>query len=133
MDTTHTKCSVTKDNVGNIVVKVTDFISQKTALLSPKDQVVFELQNLVTPKTTVSTRSFKVYTKDKDDYLVNYIESDIFVTMFKGKSIPTMQLTSSSYIVGEVASHTLNFVTSIQLTSSDQIIVMYPPETFPPM
>jgi len=101
--------------------------------LSASDEISFELRDLVTPKTTVSSRSFKVYTKDKDAHLINYIESDLFVTMFKGKAISTLVLTSSSYVVGALASHTFSFQTPIPLTSSDQLLIVYPAETYPPL
>ena len=133
MDTVHTSAKAAVDPAGKVLIVIRDFISQATARLSAADETSFELRDLVTPKTTVSSRSFKVYTKDKAAHLINYIESDLFVTMFKGKAISTLVLTSSSAVVGALASHTFSFQTPIPLTSSDQLLIVYPAETYPPL
>lgn len=64
---------------------------------------------------------------------MNFIESDLFVTMLRGKTITGIKVTSSSYVVGQIAEHTFTFDTPIPLYPENQLMVMYPPETSPPI
>lgn len=54
------------------------------------------------------------------------------VTMLRGIAIETMEITASSYVVGNIAAHTFTFDTPIPLLPENQILIIYPPETFPP-
>lgn len=78
-----------------------------------------ELQYLITPRTTVSSSSFKVYTRDRSLRMINYVETDLFVTMLYGKTIDSVKVTSDSGVVGAVASHTFTFNTPIPLIATD--------------
>ena len=57
----------------------------------------------------------------------------MYVTMLKGKAIETIELTSSSYTVGETAGHTFTFTSNIPMELTDTLMIVYPPETFPPL
>lgn len=67
-----------------VVIKVVDITSSE--ILSG-EKISFKLQNLRTPTTTVTSSSFKVYTKDADDRIVNFVETDLDVTMLRGIAI----------------------------------------------
>ena len=71
--------------------------------------------------------SFKVYIKDKNGYLINYIETDMRATMLKGKFIKDSRVSSSSVRVGDTASHTVSFKSVVPLETSDMLYIMYPP------
>jgi hypothetical protein len=75
---------------------------------------------------TVTSSSFKVYTKDVKQRLVNYIETDLFVTMPKGKFIPTAQVSTSNQTVGATSIHTISFNTVVPLTSLHSMVLIYP-------
>jgi hypothetical protein len=51
--------------------------------------------------------------------IINYVETDLFVTMLYGKEIDTVKVTSDSYVVGAIASHTFTFLTPIPLVATD--------------
>jgi hypothetical protein len=67
----------------------------------------------------VSSSTFKVYTRDSSFRLINYVETDLFVTMIYGKTISTVKVTSDSAVVGAVASHTFTFNTPMPLIATD--------------
>ena len=101
-----------------VVIKVVGIIGRTKdgrTTLEPGEKVSFKLQNLRTPTTTVTSSSFKVYTKDGEDRIVNFVETDLDVTMLRGIAIDTMEITSSSQVVGNIAAHTFTFDTPIPL------------------
>lgn len=63
----------------------------------------------------MTSSSFKIYTKDLQDRTVNFVETDLDVTMLRGKAIETLKVTTSSYVVGNVAAHIFTFDTPIPL------------------
>ena len=90
-------------------------MSETIKQLDGDTEIDFQIQLLRTPNSTVSSSSFKVYSKDADNRIVNFIESDLFVTMLRGKTITGIKVTSSSYIVGQLAEHTFTFDAPIPL------------------
>lgn len=101
-----------------MVIKVVEIIGSTRdgrTSLNPGEKVSFKLANLRTPTTTVTSNTFKVYTKDKEGRIVNFVETDMDVTMLRGIAIKTMEITASSYVVGNIAAHTFTFDTPIPL------------------
>ena len=120
------------DNGRTIIIKITDFVAAGGKIEKDSD-LKFSVSRLRTPLTTKSSESFKLYIKDKDGYLINYIITDMRATMLLGKFMKTVGVSSSSPRVGDRAGHTVYFDTVVPLEASDQLVVIYPPETFPPL
>lgn len=118
---------------GSVTIRVRDFVESGGNSMAKNSKIVFALSKLQTPLTTKSSGSFRVYTKDKDGYIVNYVVSDLFVTMLRGRHIPSLRLASASKVVGQRAAHALYFQTPVPLQSNDTLMVIYPPGTFPPL
>ena len=64
---------------------------------------------------------------------MNFIDKDLSTTMLKGKAIREIEVTTSSYRVGDQAGHTFTFKTVVPLVPTDKFLIMYPPETSPPI
>jgi len=124
--------SVWTDNGRTITITITDFIAEGDEIEKDSD-LKFSVSKLRTPLTTKSSESFKLYIKDKDGQLISYIITDMRATMQKGKYMKTVGVSSSSPRVGDIAGHTVYFDTVVPLETSDQLVVIYPPETFPPL
>jgi hypothetical protein len=92
----------------------------------------FEVLSFITPRTTVSSSSFKLYTRDSLLRIINFVETDLFVTMLYGKTIDTVKVSVASGVVGAITSHTFTFNTPIPLVETDQFMIRYPNETMPP-
>jgi hypothetical protein len=80
----------------------------------------------------VSTSTFKVYTRDRDLRIINFIDSDFYITMKRGKNIEDASISSVSTIVGDITGFTFDFLNPVPLKPTDQIRVMYPDEVLPP-
>lgn len=97
------------------------------------DLLEVTILNLITPRTTLSSGSFKVYTKDSAGDVINFIETELFVTMRYGKTIEGARIKSSEGIVGVIADHTFTFNTPIPLVETDFFMIIYPNQTQPPL
>jgi hypothetical protein len=98
------------------VLRVSNFIS---ATVAASELIELELQYLITPRITVSSSSFKIYTRDSELRMINYVETDLFVTMIYGKMIENVRVKSDSAVVGAIASHTFTFNTPMPLVATD--------------
>lgn len=129
-----TRSVIIKDKVGRgFVIRITGFVSKTSRYIDGTSDLKFKLEQLRSPLSTKTSSSFKVYTKDDEGRIMNYIDSDLSATMLKGKTISDIKVTSSSYRVGDLAGHTLTFKTVVPLVSTDSFLIMYPEETFPPV
>lgn len=81
----------------------------------------FEITGIRTPLTTKSSDSFKIYTRDKEGRRVNYIERDLFITMQEGKQFKNFNVTSDSYVVGNVTNHIFQFISPVPLDKTDHM------------
>ena len=120
------------NNDETITITITDFIAEGDEIEKDSD-LKFSVSKLRTPLTTKSSESFKLYIRDKDGNLINYIITDMRATMQLGKFMKTVGVSSSSPRVGDRAGHAVYFDTVVPLEDSDQLVVIYPPETFPPL
>jgi hypothetical protein len=73
-----------------------------------------------------------VYTRDHEERLINYVETDFYVTMTRGKNIDESSISSTSSVVGEITGFTFSFENPVPLKPTDQIRIMYPDEVLPP-
>ena len=83
--------------------------------------------------STKTSRSFKLSTKDAKQRLVNFIESDLFVTMSEGKTLSDFRVSSLNYTTGATTSHLIEFSTVTPVRDTDQILIVFPEETSPPI
>ena len=72
---------------GRKTLSIYNFISADMEEINIGETMNFTLDALVTPLSTVTTSSFKVYTRDYKGRLVNYMETDLFLTVKSGKFI----------------------------------------------
>jgi len=63
----------------------------------------------------MSSDSFKVYILDPKGNLINYVESDLFLTMRYGKQLIDPKVTPGAFIVGEYTPHTFTFKTPVSV------------------
>ena len=91
-----------------------------------------ELDTLTTPKTTVSTRTFKIYSKDSLGRIINYVDSEFILTMISGKNVGSAKIATTSPLVGDVSGLVLDFDTPVPIRPTDQIRIMFPDEVLPP-
>jgi hypothetical protein len=98
-----------------IIIQISNFLTG-AAVLPSGSLITFNLQYLTTPRSTLSSSSFKIYSKSqKTGRAINYVESELFVTMTKGRRINAAVVSSASSVVGDLASHTIAFSTPITL------------------
>lgn len=107
------------------VLRVSDLFKDGVGRLGKSTTIKFTVALLRTPLTTESTSSFKILTKDAAARIVNFVLSDLRVTMLRGKHIPTLAVKASNYVVGASASHTFSFATPVPLERTDQIMIVY--------
>lgn len=110
---------------GTVTVRVTDIVKAGSSKLGKGASIKFALSWLRTPLTTESSGSFKIFTKDSKGRIVNYVITDLLITMLKGKHIPSLEVRASNYIVGATAAHSFSFATPVPLAQADRITVVY--------
>ena len=147
MSVSLTRHEVIKDaNGSGFVIRIKDFVPRFSTRPTPGSPIAqsrygigapadlkFKIEQLRTPLSTKTSSSFKVYTKDKEGRVMNYIDTDLSTTMIRGKAITDIEVTTSSYRVGDLAAHTLTFKTVVPLALTDSFLIMYPKETSPPI
>jgi hypothetical protein len=84
--------------------------------LERNDEMVFEIKRgIVTPISTETTDSFKIYVQDSEGYMINYITEALTITMLHGKEIETVKVEPTSYRVGDQADYTIEFITTVPI------------------
>jgi len=127
-------CQVIPDAAsGQFTVRISDWLDASGDELLKGADLDFSIEQLRTPLTTRSSASFEVYTKDIQGYQINYLSTDMCATMTDGKAIQDAEVSSSSSVVGAIASHTIRFTSVVPITSTDTLMVLYPATTFPPL
>lgn len=124
MDKTSSSISLATDEYGVQFLRISNFNVNSTLQIGT--QVEFGLNALKTPLSSQTSSSFKVYTKDSQLRLVNYVRNDMFVTQTVGKIMTNIGMSLDNGIVGAVAQHTLTFTSVVPLRQSDQIVIQYP-------
>ena len=119
--------------IADKVLRIENMVSALERVIPVGGVFEVELINLITPRTTVSSSSFKVYTRDSKENIINYVETELFVTMLYGKKISGARVSTSDPVVGNLATHSFTFNTNIPLIPSDMIMVQYPNQTSPPL
>lgn len=107
-------------------IKVSNIFAASSSAFAAGVTLEFSLSKLRTPLTTKSSESFRVYSRDAADRIINFVETDLLVTMPKGKLLDGLTVTSSSYVVGKIAEHSIQFTSPVPISSTDSIFVMYP-------
>ena len=66
---------------------------------------------------SIPDESCMIITPEDDQVMTmdNFVETDMDVTMLRGIAIETLEITASSYVVGNIAAHTFTFDTPIPL------------------
>ena len=125
MSTSLAKSKWENGQSGTYKIIATDFV-EKDQTIELGTDLKFSIEQLRTPLTTKTSDSFKLYVKDKNGYIVNYIDTDMRATMLKGKYIEAAKVSSSSPRVGDIADHTVSFDSVVPLEASDQLLIIYP-------
>ena len=74
------------------------------------DEILVQIRRgFVTPISTETTDSFKVFVYDRMGYLVNFITEALTMTVSDGTPIETINVVPESYRVGNATRHTLQF------------------------
>jgi hypothetical protein len=115
------------------VLRIENFVTALERVRSIGNVFEIGIINMITPRTTVSSSSFKIYTRDSDLNIINYVETDLFVTMLYGKKISGAKVSTSDQVIGNTAIHSFTFNTPIPLISTDMIMVQFPNQTAPPL
>lgn len=90
------KAPQTAGSFGRKTLSIYNFISADMEEIDVGETLNFTLDSLVTPLSTVTTSSFKVYTRDYKGRLVNYMETDLYLTVKKGKFIFDIRASSAN-------------------------------------
>ena len=81
---------------GSTSIKISKLFQTASSTLPASTTLEFKLSALRTPLTTRSSDSFKIYSRDAKGRIVNYVETDLMVTMLKGRFIEGLSVASSS-------------------------------------
>lgn len=114
-------------------IKINNLFTASSSAFAAGTTLEFKLSKLTTPLTTKSSESFRVYSRDAQGRIINYVETDLLVTMQAGKFMEGLTVASSDNVVGKVAEHSIQFASPVPIRSTDSIVVMYPNETLPPL
>jgi len=81
-----TRNEVIMDEDGSgFLIKIMKFVSRSSRAINAPADLKFRIEELRTPLSTKTSSSFKVYTKDQEGRVMNYIDTDFSTTMIRGK------------------------------------------------
>lgn len=97
------------------ILKVSGFESE----MASGETVSLDLSTLTTPKTTVSTQTFRIYSKDGEGRIINFVDTGYILTMIRGKTVAGAKASTISPLVGDVTGLVLDFVTPVPIKPTD--------------
>lgn len=71
-------------------------------------------------------------TFDDEHRMINYVYTELLVTMREGIFIDTFQVVSNSDVVAAVTEHVISFVSPVPLEPTDSFVIYFPEDTSPP-